>query len=391
MPLPSVAGQADACILIVDDDPLSIQAITRILTRTGYKRVHPITDPYLAEAAFRELQPDLVLLDLRMPGLDGLELLARLMAATPRSAYLPIVMLTGEDSSEPRQQALATGAKDFIGKPFNIPEVVLRIRNLLETRALHQELEAHNRELEQRVAERTRELDESQLEILQRLATAAELRDDETGQHTYRVAATAAMLARAIGLPEAQVQLVTQAAPLHDVGKIGIPDAVLLKQGQLRPDEFEVIKSHTTIGARMLGNGRSPSIQMAEAIALSHHEWWDGRGYPAGLSGEQIPLPARIVSLADVFDALTHDRPYRPAWSVADTLEEIRRLRANQFEPALADAFLGLENPERVCCGGSERTRGREDERTGGHRSPRHSSTSSTCCARPVCTGPYVE
>jgi putative two-component system response regulator len=349
MLVPSVAGQADACILIVDDDPLSIQAITRILTRTGYKRVHPITDPYLAEAAFRELQPDLVLLDLRMPGLDGLELLARLMAATPRSAYLPIIMLTGEDSAEPRQQALATGAKDFIGKPFNIPEVVLRIRNLLETRALHQELEAHNRELEQRVAERTRELDESQLEILQRLATAAELRDDETGQHTYRVAATAAMLARAIGLPEAQVQLVTQAAPLHDVGKIGIPDAVLLKQGQLGPDEFAVIKSHTTIGARMLGNGRSPAIQMAEAIALSHHEWWDGRGYPAGLSGERIPLPARIVSLADVFDALTHDRPYRPAWSVADTLEEIRRLRANQFDPVLADAFLGLENHERLC------------------------------------------
>ena len=206
MPLPSVADQAEARVLIIDDDALSLQAITRILTRTGYQHVQGITDPYLAEPTFRDFQPDLVLLDLRMPGMDGLQVPARLTAATPRSSYVPIIMLTGEDSAEPRQQALATGAKDFIGKPFDIPEVVLRIRNLLETRALHQELEAQNRELEQRVVERTRELEESQLEMLQRLATAAELRDDQTGQHTYRVAATAATLARAIGLSEELVQ-----------------------------------------------------------------------------------------------------------------------------------------------------------------------------------------
>ena len=163
------------------------------------------------------------------------------------------------------------------------------------------------------------------------------------------MAATAATLARAIGLSEELVQQVRQAAPLHDVGKIGIPDAVLLKPGRLTPEEFEVIKVHTTIGALMLGNGRSAVIRMAEAVALGHHEWWNGGGYPGGLGGEAIPLPARIVSLADVFDALTHVRPYRPAWSVKDTLEEIRRLRSTQFDPRLAEAFLGIENHEGLC------------------------------------------
>ena len=349
MPLPSIGEQAESRILIVDDEPMSVQVLTRILTRVGFRHVQGITDSRQDESEFRTFRPDLVLLDLRMPGMDGLEVLGRLTAATPRSTYLPIVMLTAEDISGPRQQALEMGAKDFLGKPFDMAEVVLRIRNLLETRALHLELEEQNRRLGERVAERTRELEQSQLEVLQRLARAAELRDDETGQHTQRVATIATAIAKAAGLSDDLVQLIGKVAPLHDVGKIGIPDAILLKHGRLTREEFEVIKAHTTIGASMLGNGRSELIRMAEIIALSHHERWDGKGYPQRLSGDEIPLPARIVAVADVFDALTHARPYRPAWSVEATLAEIRQLQARQFDPVLAEVFLQLESHESLC------------------------------------------
>jgi len=331
-------------ILVIDDEPISVETIARILHRGGFPEVQVVTDPLLAEAQFRAFKPDLVLLDFRMPEMDGLQVLKRLIAATPESTYLPIVMLTGDPNPERRQQALALGAKDFVSKPFDISEIYLRIRNLLETRALHLKLEGQNRRLEERVADRTRELLETQREVLLRLARAAEFRDDATGQHTQRVASIAATLARAIGLDPIEVELIFQAAPLHDVGKIGIPDAVLLKPGRLDPEEFEVMKRHTTIGARLLGDGRSALSRMAEKIARSHHERWDGGGYPEGLAGEAIPLASRLVALADVFDALTHDRPYRPAWTVEATLAEISRLKARYFDPRLTDVFLRLDH-----------------------------------------------
>jgi putative two-component system response regulator len=335
---------ADARILIIDDEPSIVKVVTAILARAGYLHVHGLTDGLLAETTMRKLQPDLILLDLRMPNRDGLQVLDALTAEIPRSTYLPIVMLTGDDRPEIRAQALARGARDFLHKPFDRTEVLLRIQNLLETRGLHRRLEVHNRALEERVKDRTRELEAAQLEVLQRLAGAGEYRDDDTGLHTARVATTAATLATAAGLDPKEVDLLTRAAPLHDVGKIGIPDSVLLKPGKLTADEMAIMRRHTIIGARILEGSRSPLMQLAEAIALRHHERFDGTGYPNGLSGDRIPLPARIVAVADVFDALTHARPYRPAWTIEATLAEISRLRGSHFDPSLTDLFLSLED-----------------------------------------------
>jgi putative two-component system response regulator len=333
----------DARLLIVDDHAENLRRLTRILTEAGYQSIHATTDPFEGIELYRTLPADLVLLDLHMPMLNGLAVLRELRVVTPPDAYVPIIMLTGDDSPEARRNALSMGAKDFITKPFHLSEVLLRIRNLLETRSLHRRLQDQNRELESRVAERTEELEAAQVEILERLAGAAEFRDDETGQHTHRVGRSSGRLAEAIGLGEHEVALVRRAAPLHDVGKIGIPDAVLLKPASLTQEEMAVMRTHTTIGAAMLSGGKSEMMRAAEQIALSHHERWDGSGYPHGLLGASIPLRARIVAIADVFDALTSVRPYRGAWAVEAVLEQLSRFRGSLYDPQLVDAFLGAE------------------------------------------------
>jgi putative two-component system response regulator len=221
--------------------------------------------------------------------------------------------------------------------------VLLRIRNLLETHFLYQTLRGQNAELERKVTERTKELEQSQLEVLERLAAAVEFRDDDTGNHTKRVAQISAMLARAIGLEEATVELISRAAPLHDIGKVGIPDNILLKAGALTADEFEIMKTHTVIGSRMLSKGRSELVRFSQRVARSHHEWWDGSGYPDRVSGQAIALEARVVAAADFLDALTHDRPYRPAWALDDTLAEIQRRSGSHFDPTIAKALLGID------------------------------------------------
>ncbi|HVC31060.1 MAG TPA: HD domain-containing phosphohydrolase, partial [Steroidobacteraceae bacterium] len=248
--------------------------------------------------------------------------------------YLPILILTADISLETKQRALASGARDFLTKPFDRTEVLLRIRNLLETRFLHLHLE-------RRVRERTEDLELARLETLQRLALAAEFRDDNTARHTQRVGNAAAILARALGLQESEVELIRQAAPLHDVGKIAIPDTILLKPGKLTAAEFEKMKSHTAIGARLLSGSRSPALQLGELIARTHHERWDGAGY-FGIMRDHIPLASRIVSVVDVYDALTHVRPYKRAWTVEDALAEIEAQRGRQFDPEVAETFLRL-------------------------------------------------
>ena len=337
-------GLGEPRILIIDDESTNIEMLSRILARAGIRAVTTTSDPRQALTLFRDTNPDLVLLDLHMPGKDGLSVLEELRGAIPEGTYLPILMLTGDGRSEARQRALSGGARDFLTKPFEISEVVLRIRNLLETRGLHLRLESHNRDLESLVTARTRQLEDAQIEVLERLAGAAEVRDDDTGQHTQRVATTASVLASAARMEESSVGLIRRAAPLHDVGKIGIPDAILLKPGRLTDEEFEVMKRHTTIGARILAGGRSDLMQMAERIALNHHERWDGTGYPRGIAAETIPLEARVVAVADFFDALTHARPYRQAWPLAKVTQEIAALAGRHFDPHLARVFLSLES-----------------------------------------------
>jgi putative two-component system response regulator len=329
-------------LLIVDDQPANVRLLERILRSNGYSEVLTTTDSPEVPEIYRTHRPDLILLDLHMPEMDGFEVLERLQVMTAEEAYLPIVVLTADIATEARRRALAAGAKDFLIKPFDAAEVVLRINNLLETRLLHQRLSDRNRDLEIRVSERTQQLERTRLEILERLAIAAEFRDDDTGEHVHRVAHNSALLAGTLGMPPEEVELIRRSSTLHDIGKIGIPDAILLKPGKLTADEFATIKSHTVIGSQILGGSEIPLLRWAEEIARTHHERWDGSGYPKGLSGQSIPIAGRIVTIADVFDALTHDRPYKRAWSVTDAVAEIESQSGRQFDPAVVGAFLDV-------------------------------------------------
>lgn len=338
----------DSTILIVDDEESNIDMLGRVLRRAGYTRVHTTTDPRRVEGMFTELCPDIVLLDLRMPHLGGFELLERLAPLIPADGFVPILVISADFSAEAKQRALSKGAADFLSKPFDSTEVLLRIRNLLEARHLALAVREQNHALEQRVRERSRELAQAQIEILDRLALAAEFRDDETRQHTQRVGEMSARIARALGLAEPFVQLIRLAAPLHDLGKIAVPDSILLKLGKLSIDEFSVIKSHTAIGASILSGSRYPLLQMAEQIALTHHEHWDGTGYSPGFRGEDIPLVSRIVAVADVYDALLHARPYKPAWPKEAAVAEIVKERGKAFDPLVVDALLSVVSEDRV-------------------------------------------
>ncbi len=327
-------------ILVVDDELTNVTALSRLLARAGYTEVEGTTDPREAIGAYLEMEPDLVLLDLHMPHLDGFQVMEALKPIIPRHTYLPILILTGDQDPEVRQRALASGAKDFVTKPFEVTEVLLRIRNLLETRFLHRQLSQQNETLEVKVRARTRELAEAQVEILNRLALAAEYRDDVTGRHAERVGILSSLIARALGLHPEEARLIRQAAPLHDVGKIGIPDAILMKPGPLSPAEFEVMKTHTEIGARILSGSGFPLLQMAREIALFHHEKWNGTGYASGMAGDRIPLVGRIVAVADAFDSLTHERPYKPAFSRERALAIIEQDTGTHFDPKVSRAFL---------------------------------------------------
>jgi putative two-component system response regulator len=274
---------SDARILIVDDEPANVLLLERLLETAGYTTLKSTTDPRETLVLYADFDPDLILLDLTMPHLDGLAVMTQLRHTIPDGTYLPILVLTADLTAETKQRALSTGAKDFLLKPFDATEVLLRIGNLLETRRLHLELRRHNQLLEQRVRDRTAQLEQARNEILQRLALAAEYRDDDTHQHTLRVGESSALLAAALGLPDEHVQRLRQAGPLHDIGKIGISDLVLLKPAKLTHEEFEHVKTHTLIGARILSDSPIPVLQLGREIALTHHERWDGSGYPHGL------------------------------------------------------------------------------------------------------------
>jgi putative two-component system response regulator len=337
-----------ARILIVDDQAPNIRLLERLLTSAGYHRLYSTTAPEQVASLVGQVSPDLILLDLHMPGLDGFGVMAQLQPRLNEERYLPILVVTADLSVEVRQRALGAGAKDFLNKPFDAVEALLRIRNLLVTRFLYLQLDKHNRGLEATVQERTRKLEIARLEILERLALAAEFRDDNTGEHTRRVGRLAGSLAREMGLSGDTVLTIERAAPLHDVGKIGIRDAILLKAGALSPAEYDEMKRHTVIGADILSGSKGALLRTAEDIALTHHERWDGEGYPSGLSGMDIPLAGRITHVADVFDAMTHPHGEPAHDRRQEAVAFIRDSSGSAFDPDVVAAFAAVARRDRL-------------------------------------------
>jgi putative two-component system response regulator len=328
------AQTRQARLLVVDDEPANVTLLQAILTVEGYERAHYTRDPQEAVNLHRDARFDLILLDLRMPVLDGFGVMERI-APLHLNDYMPVIVLTAQTDHATRQRALAMGARDFIQKPFSTDEVLLRVRNQLEMRLLHQTLE-------DRVHERTRELLEAQHEVLRRLGRAGEYRDNETGAHVLRMAHSCRLLALASGLERRHAEMIFLASQMHDIGKIGIPDAVLLKPARLTPEEWAVMRGHVDISGEILAEPRSELLKLARLIALTHHEKFDGTGYPTGLSGEEIPIEGRIAAVCDVFDALTSNRPYKPAWTVDEATDFLKTNAGAFHDPRLVTLFLDI-------------------------------------------------
>jgi putative two-component system response regulator len=331
----------DAKILIVDDEQGNINVLERMLSAVGYHNVISTTDSRSTPDLYQTIHPDLVLLDIKMPGFSGFDVMSALQPLETES-YLPILVLTAQLDTETRLKAIKAGAKDFLNKPFIMEEMLARINNLLEVRMMHNSICGEKKSLETKVVESSQELRQYQVEIIHRLARAAEYRDNETGMHVIRISKLCERLARGLGLNEHECHLIHHASPMHDIGKIGIPDHILLKPGKLTLKEWAIMKTHTDIGALILSGSESEFLQMAEVIAGSHHERWDGSGYPRGLKGEEIPLVSRIVTVCDVFDALISDRPYKKAWSVENTVAEMESQSGKLFDPNVLRMFTSL-------------------------------------------------
>jgi len=328
-----------AKILIVDDNPTNVALLEAVLEEEDYANIFSTTDPFQVIPMYLEHQFDLILLDIRMPGMTGIEILQELDKVVG-DAYLPVIVLTAQTDQNTRQQALQAGAKDFITKPFADWEVLLRIQNTLQTRLYYTRQIIRADLLEREVAKRTAEIRETQFEIVQRLGAAGELRDNETGAHVKRMSHICSLLAIRRGLGETFSQLLLYASTMHDVGKIGIPDSILLKPGALTPEEWQIMRQHPVIGARLIGDHNSEILSLARETALYHHEKWDGSGYPHGILGEEIPISARIAAISDVFDALTSERPYKKAWPIEKAIATVREESGKHFEPALVDLFI---------------------------------------------------
>ena len=326
-------------IFMVDDEMPNLKLLDRILANEGYTSRVMIQDPREVIARYNETRPDLILLDLNMPHLTGYQVIEQLKALDD-PLLPPIVILTAQYGRDETLKGLNAGARDFIGKPFDRTELLMRVRNLVEAQLSHRLLADQKNILENLVQQRTEALTLSRREIVQRLGRASEYRDNETGMHIVRMSQVAALLARRLGWDESQCDLMLNASKMHDLGKIGIPDAILLKPGKLEPDEFEIMKTHCRIGAEILSDGNSELLALAHEIALTHHEKWDGSGYPQGLKGEDIPQSGRIAAVSDVFDALTAVRPYKKAWTVEQAVDLIRTSSGSHFDPQVVAAFL---------------------------------------------------
>lgn len=332
-------------LLLIDDEQSSLKLMEAILKQAGFSKITTTTDPRQVASLYQEVKPDLIAMDMRMPQMDGCEVMRQLAGVIPADEYLPILIITGELDASTKHKALAEGAKDFLNKPVDGTEMVLRIKNQLVTRKLHQQLRMHNEHLEAQVRLRTKVVEQTQLDLLSRLALASEYRHDSTGGHAWRVGRIAMLLAEMKGLSADQVDMIKKTAPLHDVGKIGLPDSVLMKTGTFDVAEWEVMKQHTKIGARLLSDSRAPLVMMAREVALTHHERWDGTGYHQ-IKDVQIPLAGRIVALADAFDIMTHPTSYKATLTLSQARAEIEAMAGKQFDPELSNLFVQLIDRE---------------------------------------------
>ena len=321
------------------------RSVRHVLVADGYSHVTHVNGRDAVSALCNHMKVDLLLVDATAPHLGGLGLIEQL-APLIAAGRLQVIVIAGDSDAPVRHRALELGARDFIREPIDPVEVKLRVHNALVTSALQGQLVARNAELGETVVNRSEELTRARVEVLYHLAVAAEFRDDDSGEHTERVGRTSAAIAiaAAFGFRPETVHMIRVAAPLHDIGKIGVPDRILLKPGKLTDDELAVMRTHPQIGAAILSDSEVPELRLAELIAMFHHERWDGTGYPHRLAGVSIPIAARIVAIADVFDALCFVRPYKDAWSVERAVAEIASERGGQFDAALVDAFLSLNH-----------------------------------------------
>jgi putative two-component system response regulator len=330
-----------ARILVVDDEPANLKLLSLMLRTEGYHHVELVQDPREVMPRYHAARPDLILLDINMPHLDGYDVMAQIKGLNDELKP-PVVVLTAQSGEDFLLRALRSGAIDFLSKPFNRRELLARVQNVLMAHLAHRLIHTQKQLLEQMVDQRTQELRRSRLDIVRRLGRASEFRDNETGQHILRMSHASALLARSAGWDATACELMLNASPMHDVGKIGIPDGILLKPGPLTPDERDIMKRHTIIGAEILADSGTELLEMAREIALSHHEKWDGSGYPYQLAGTAIPESARIVAITDVFDALTSERPYKKPWSVDETVRFMNANAGKQFDPRLLEKFTAL-------------------------------------------------
>jgi putative two-component system response regulator len=350
-----------AKIMIVDDEPYNLLLVRKYLENEGYSNFVTTSDASAAERMCKQQDPDLLLLDIMMPGVSGLDIL-RSLRDDLRTPPLPVLILTASTEAETKKVALELGATDFLSKPLDPNDLLPRVRNALVVKACHDRLKRYSEELEELVQRRTCELSASRQEVIHCLARAAEFRDDDIGKHILRVGRYAALIGMELGFSEARAELLELAAQLHDVGKIGIPDSILRNPGKLDPEQYAMIqkhcgfakkilqpmdgaelerlRGHAHLGAELLNPSRSPLLILAAQIAQTHHEHWDGNGYPLGLAGEDIPLEGRITAVADAYDALSAARHYKPALPRAKCFAALEEGRGTHFDPTVLDAFF---------------------------------------------------
>jgi putative two-component system response regulator len=320
-----------ASVLVVDDTPENIDLLVEIL-KADYKVRAAINGEQGLKIARLTKAPDLILLDVMMPGIDGFEV-CRQLKADPTTSHIPIIFVTAKITTSDEIEGFSLGAVDYITKPISPPVVLARVKT-------HLALYDQNRELDRKVREQTKDLHDTRLKIIQRLGRAAEFKDDNTGLHVIRMSHYARVLGKAAGMNDAMADLMLDAAPMHDIGKIGIPDSILKKAGTLDDEERRIMQSHAQMGQDIIGDDSSELLQMANTVAISHHERWDGSGYPNKLAGEDIPIVGRIVAIADVFDALTSVRPYKDAWSIEKAVSYLQDHSGSHFDENLVKLFV---------------------------------------------------